>query len=330
MLESLRNTNMKKAFTLIELLVVIAIIAILAAILFPVFAQAKEAAKKTTCLSNTKQMALGLYLYVGDSDDTLPMTSYEQNTSGFPQTNNPANPKSYQIHWSYLIQPYIKSYNIFVCPSDPAPFSTDAPCANGTSDIGVLTGGVQTCDWAAQKNSYIPIYNAMPAHDWNVVSLGSFSSPSNQIVVAEHRTSSAAIGDANSGDGHKGTSGFWPSQPCGSLTATLPSPTTATKGSATSTSFGYAYFTADFITKAYAAAQAAGPLGSSKFGAFFKSYDLIRVSWDRHSSGQGGNYSFADGHAKYQNLGATVNPNNYEYGDRWYTTPQVWGTACGP
>src|SRR5258708_2259929 len=62
---------MKKAFTLIELLVVIAIIAILAAILFPVFAQAKEAAKKTSCLSNQKQVALAAMMYVGDYDDTM-------------------------------------------------------------------------------------------------------------------------------------------------------------------------------------------------------------------------------------------------------------------
>ena len=63
--------NAKKAFTLIELLVVIAIIAILAAILFPVFAQAKEAAKKTACLSNEKQLALGILMYNNDSDDTF-------------------------------------------------------------------------------------------------------------------------------------------------------------------------------------------------------------------------------------------------------------------
>src|SRR5687767_14347260 len=62
----------RKAFTLIELLVVIAIIAILAAILFPVFARAKEAAKKSSCLSNLKQIALGFNMYVTDFDDRMP------------------------------------------------------------------------------------------------------------------------------------------------------------------------------------------------------------------------------------------------------------------
>ncbi len=64
---------MKRAFTLIELLVVIAIIAILAAILFPVFAQAKAAAKKTVCLSNVKQQALAFTMYANDNDDWTPM-----------------------------------------------------------------------------------------------------------------------------------------------------------------------------------------------------------------------------------------------------------------
>src|SRR5678816_3817185 len=67
---------MRRGFTLIELLVVIAIIAILAAILFPVFAQAKAAAKKTACLSNNKQIGIALYMYLTDFDDLLPMANY--------------------------------------------------------------------------------------------------------------------------------------------------------------------------------------------------------------------------------------------------------------
>jgi prepilin-type N-terminal cleavage/methylation domain-containing protein/prepilin-type processing-associated H-X9-DG protein len=91
------------AFTLIELLVVIAIIAILAAILFPVLAQAKEAGKKTACLSNTKQLNLGMILYFNDYDDELMPVADPTNT----------------ILWMDLLEPYVKSSKIQVCPDDP-------------------------------------------------------------------------------------------------------------------------------------------------------------------------------------------------------------------
>ena len=93
---------MRKAFTLIELLVVIAIIAILAAILFPVFAQAKEAAKKTSCLSNTKQLDLGVILYANDYDDVLMPLADPTNT----------------ILWTDLESPYVRSKKLQVCPDD--------------------------------------------------------------------------------------------------------------------------------------------------------------------------------------------------------------------
>ncbi|CAN5568050.1 hypothetical protein BH11ARM2_BH11ARM2_13920 [soil metagenome] len=88
----------QKAFTLIELLVVIAIIAILAAILFPVFAQAKAAAKKTAALSNVKQQGLGLLMYSGDSDDLFPMAEYGDGDPNYPH-----------ITWTTTVYPYIKS-----------------------------------------------------------------------------------------------------------------------------------------------------------------------------------------------------------------------------
>src|SRR5690349_4121179 len=74
-----RKERIEKGFTLIELLVVIAIIAILAAILFPVFAQAREKARQTTCLSNTKQMGLGLMMYAQDYDETMTPAYYYGN-----------------------------------------------------------------------------------------------------------------------------------------------------------------------------------------------------------------------------------------------------------
>ena len=93
-----------RGFTLIELLVVIAIIALLAAILFPVFAQAREKARQTTCLSNQKQIALGVLMYVQDYDETFPMSLYVvPPASGFSVYD--------------AIAPYLKNIGIFVCPS---------------------------------------------------------------------------------------------------------------------------------------------------------------------------------------------------------------------
>jgi prepilin-type N-terminal cleavage/methylation domain-containing protein/prepilin-type processing-associated H-X9-DG protein len=94
------KSKQKRAFTLIELLVVIAIIAILAAILFPVFAQAKAAAKKTSDLSNVKQIGLGMIMYAGDYDDTY-------SRGGYPAAIN--NPGGFWLTWRELTMPYIKS-----------------------------------------------------------------------------------------------------------------------------------------------------------------------------------------------------------------------------
>ncbi len=98
-----------KAFTLIELLVVIAIIAILAAILFPVFAQAKEAAKKTSDLSHMKQVGTAFLLYAGDYDEMFPLTSFSNIDGGIQFPKNT---------WSLRCQPYIKNWDIFHSPAD--------------------------------------------------------------------------------------------------------------------------------------------------------------------------------------------------------------------
>lgn len=99
---------MKKAFTLIELLVVIAIIAILAAILFPVFASAKTAAKRTSDLSNTKQLGIAMQLYMTDYDDYYPVNNHREVTGAGPN----------EVHWSHMLLPYVKNEPIFVSPAD--------------------------------------------------------------------------------------------------------------------------------------------------------------------------------------------------------------------
>ncbi len=108
-----------RAFTLIELLVVIAIIAILAAILFPVFAQARAQARKTVCLSNFKQQALGIMMYVQDYDETMPIELYDAISATAYQSPP-------DMLWGNLIQPYVKNLQIFDCPSDPVNDSSRA------------------------------------------------------------------------------------------------------------------------------------------------------------------------------------------------------------
>jgi len=114
-----------RGFTLIELLVVIAIIAILAAILFPVFAKAREKARQTSCLSNMKQLALAVLMYVSDYDERITVTYYS--TYANPATLGPdcvnrVAASAYQI--PSLLQPYVRNAGIFVCPS----WSTTKTC----------------------------------------------------------------------------------------------------------------------------------------------------------------------------------------------------------
>lgn len=104
---------MKKGFTLIELLVVIAIIAILAAILFPVFARAREKARQNSCLSNSKQLVLGWQMYLQDYDENIPPYALRR-TSPFWST------PGWGERWQALIQPYLKNTQILICPSDSA------------------------------------------------------------------------------------------------------------------------------------------------------------------------------------------------------------------
>ncbi len=103
----------RRGFTLIELLVVIAIIAILAAILFPVFAQAKAAAKSTTVLSNLKQAGLGAMMYGNDYDDMFPLVLRLDKANALP------------ITWQDMINPYTKNWDFYVDPRVPGPTQTD-------------------------------------------------------------------------------------------------------------------------------------------------------------------------------------------------------------
>jgi prepilin-type N-terminal cleavage/methylation domain-containing protein/prepilin-type processing-associated H-X9-DG protein len=315
---------MKKAFTLIELLVVIAIIAILAAILFPVFAQAKLAAKKAVDLSNLKQLGLAMIMYANDYDDKVSQASWEVSpTYGNPPPFDSAG--KYQVHFTYLWQPYIKNYSIFIAPADSTPDQPKYPCPNGSADFGKLDAtGEMFCDWQF-PNSYIPDYNVVPAHDWLPVAYTTFPNPANQIAMTDRRYIAGTPTNPTVFSGKKGVSGFNPSQPCTQEGAPF-NPNLAAEGvteAVVTTLTQYGFWNAAAINQIEYHSDAAGDLENKGDDP-----DLGRVWYDFYN-GQA-NYAFADGHSKSEALGATLidQIGQYQYGDTFYPSINPQDGTC--
>jgi prepilin-type N-terminal cleavage/methylation domain-containing protein/prepilin-type processing-associated H-X9-DG protein len=184
--------NRKKGFTLIELLVVIAIIGILAAILFPVFARARENARRASCMSNMKQIGLGIMQYVQDNDEHYPPAWHSLGDDG--RDGNPADresdpakpggifvitpngsggPDHYRT-WMDFIYPYVKSTQVFVCPSSKVGSATPSygysVGFSGFGSIYALFTGAATGTYS--KNTPI--------------SMAAVTRPSGVICVAEY------------------------------------------------------------------------------------------------------------------------------------------------
>ena len=158
----------QSGFTLIELLVVIAIIAILAAILFPVFAQARERARQASCLMNSKQLATANYMYAQDYDETiLPSTNYTV-------------PASDPLRiWPAMLQPYVKNQGVFLCPSA---LNTKYPA-----------------DWSMRSYGSIG-YNGLAGFDpagieapSSVAALASLDEPARTVLLADTPSGDAAL-----------------------------------------------------------------------------------------------------------------------------------------
>ena len=169
----------KKGFTLIELLVVIAIIAILAAILFPVFAQAREKARQTSCLSNLKQIGTAVQLYTDDYDETYPINLIVGTYAGtavydlwtFDQVWD-----SSQIgrSWGGCIFPYVKNMKMFVCPSAGKDTGAAAP-----HDWSLVTGKDYRGNTSYFFSYYIQLHPSMAA----------LKNPSEQAFCVEYQNS---------------------------------------------------------------------------------------------------------------------------------------------
>ena len=305
----------RQAFTLIELLVVIAIIAILAAILFPVFAQAREKARQTSCLSNTKQMGLGVMMYTQDYDETMPPAHYYNDptqTSALDATG---------IHqWTGMTQPYVKNKGIYICPSDKIrglPPTNFIPATNNDG-AGIPGGAVPTNpnyqDDQAPRLSYTANEAVMPrprggvggvmiGQPQTVVAIAAIDAPA-QVIAATEFTDylNAVSGNGPGGVAYKShrPSDAWARDVAGTVAYD------------TSKDLGGApiYALSGAAAKLIFAAQPAAPFGGGSLP------HLVYVNSGRHAGGD--TFIFCDGHAKWQRIEQTLDCNNFLWGKQAY------------
>jgi prepilin-type N-terminal cleavage/methylation domain-containing protein/prepilin-type processing-associated H-X9-DG protein len=263
----------KRAFTLIELLVVIAIIAILAAILFPVFAQAKQAAKGAASLSNNKQTTLAVVMYEGDYDDRMPASQ----TWG--DWNSPlwfGTAESLWRVWSWDILPYMKNADIL---QDPM-----------TTANAINAGFGKSLSWAYAPQygyNYIVLSPYYPDANWtapwrfNGISSTSVARPSETVMLSARPGETEVNG------------GWWWGAGTEVTGLTVEVPDCDHIPEACNSSWGRAGFWSDYA------------LNNRVYGAF-TGQNALRKSMN-------GNLSFVDGHAKFLNVGAMSAGTNWSW-----------------
>jgi prepilin-type N-terminal cleavage/methylation domain-containing protein/prepilin-type processing-associated H-X9-DG protein len=202
----------RTGFTLIELLVVIAIIAILAAILFPVFAKAREKARQSQCLSNVKQLALAMQMYATDWEDCLPLRRYTYPSTPVPPCLSTTEGWEGCYNWMESISPYIRNRGLFRCPS----WSTMQTYVVG------MTPPLLQCSYTISRGNNVhqpfsdpncqypgcgrrcasPLNKPAWTGGWGIgAELGDYESPANLIIVMELKMGDR-VGGGASGDWH--------------------------------------------------------------------------------------------------------------------------------
>jgi prepilin-type N-terminal cleavage/methylation domain-containing protein/prepilin-type processing-associated H-X9-DG protein len=181
----------RKGFTLIELLVVIAIIAILAAILFPVFAQARAKARGAACLSNHKQLALGMVMYSQDYDESFPQWKWDQSCSGNGKPDNPT------TLWWNAIYPYVKNVQVYNCPDNNYNFT------NRQDGHWGWFQGSNVNNWIGLNPVFRDVeigYGSSEPLTYDHPKLASMSRPAETLIVADCLTSLTGWEEWNSYD----------------------------------------------------------------------------------------------------------------------------------
>lgn len=292
----------KSGFTLIELLVVIAIISILAAILFPVFAQAREKSRSAACLSNEKQLGLAYLMYSQDYDETG--VDGVQNTGWYV----------YGAGWAGQVYPYVKSVNVFACPDDTTTSGViESYAMNGNLAVGMSPAGSYYSSITGINQSQLVspastvLYCEIQLKPWwNGEADWSFSVPN------ENQAASSANGDV-SGDDYIGKDGYSPSTVgCGENYGMI------------SGQLGFA-----------GTQLATGYLQNTQSSE----YSLFTSPNGRHTNGS--NYVLADGHSKWilggnvsngdsaQTSTSCYNGSSSNWGQYPWMGETASGTACG-
>jgi len=317
----------RKGFTLIELLVVIAIIAILAAILFPVFAQARAKAKQASCLSNMKQIGLGLMMYAEDYDQTLPSSYYYLNG---------ASSGGGYMHWSGMIMPYVKNEKLFVCPESPfggyaptcyGPAGTNNGCAagyNGIDEAHTPGPAFQTSykdanDIQVDRISYAPNEMLMPRKKYagvnqQVVPLGVLAAPAEEILIGEYTFAVNRLIDASPTGGAGAVKSHRP------FSAVSLSPAGGPGAVFDGEDYGVGISPAApiyAVPASAAEAQFTALEDISQTAETIGADHLVYIEPAAHNGGS--NYAFSDGHVKWLKLGTALDPNNYLFGKRAYS-----------